>query len=187
KRFLRSNVVGLALLAASVSLISVMQLPPQFTTGPPQYHPRIIGPTKTLWGRISEMRNASIADNQASHSLIDASVTFSSMADEVESLPRAAEIGFFAPFPNLWFKPGLATGRVGRVLAGGEMLGTWLLYLGVFLEFLTALRARPFHRHLDLGLTFLTATIGIVSLGMVVTSVGILYRLRFAFWLLLAT
>lgn len=117
--------------------------------------------------------------NRASSSNIDTDVEFSSAADIALYLPRAAVIGFFAPFPNMWLAPVDAAGRARRMLAGAETL---LMYL---IEVLMIFGLWSGRRHLPSWLLFFTAAIGAAALGMVVANIGTLYRLRYAFWILL--
>ena len=52
---------------------------------------------------------------------------FGNRSDVLGDLPRAALIGLFAPFPNMWFAQGLLVGKTGRLLSGAEMLLTYVL------------------------------------------------------------
>ncbi len=62
---------------------------------------------------------------------IDTSVRFHSVSDIVRYLPRASEIGLFAPFPYFWFQKAKISGRISRLIVGGEMLILYLLYAGI--------------------------------------------------------
>lgn len=112
-------------------------------------------------------------------SLIDAGVQFRSNADIVRYLPRAIEIGFFAPFPNMWWTAGKQVGTSGRILAGVEMLVTYLLeclaLIGVWIK----------RKVLAVWLLSFLILIGIIALGLIVVNIGSLYRLRYPFWILL--
>ena len=118
-------------------------------------------------------------ENRASSSNIDIDVEFASIVDVGLYLPRAAVIGFFAPFPNMWFAPVDGAGRVRRMLAALETLSMYLI------EVLMIFGLWSGRRHLPVWLLFLTAAIGVVALGMVVANIGTLYRMRYAFWILL--
>lgn len=126
-----------------------------------------------------------IADRRAGSRLatarasdIDSHVRFSGAGDIARFLPRAAVIGFFAPFPKMWFETGNA-GRAARLLSGVEMLAMYFLYPVVGL---TVWRGRKDAR---VWLLFLAATIGMLALGLVVVNAGALFRLRYLFWMLL--
>jgi len=116
------------------------------------------------------------ATSQASN--IDGEVRFHGLGDIVRYLPRAAVIGFFAPFPKMWVEPG-SFGRAGRILSGLETLAMYLLYVPVGF---CVWREK---RNSRMWLLFLVATAGIVGLGLVVVNAGALYRLRYAFWMML--
>jgi 4-amino-4-deoxy-L-arabinose transferase-like glycosyltransferase len=109
---------------------------------------------------------------------VDADVRFGGVTDIVKYIPRAAVIGFFAPFPNMWVRAG-NFGFAVRLLSGLETLVMYFLYLaaafGVWQE----------RRNAKMWLLFLVATIGIVALGLVVVNAGALYRIRYVFWMML--
>ena len=110
-------------------------------------------------------------------SSLDSDVQFDNAADIVRYLPRAAVIGFFAPFPRMWFESG-TNGRSGRLLAGAETLVMYLLYLPAVVCVWSE------RRKLAVWLMFLVTTIGLIALGLVVVNAGALYRLRYVFWIL---
>lgn len=113
----------------------------------------------------------------AQTSNIDAGVAFNNASDVVRFLPRAAVIGFFAPFPRMWFESG-TMGPVGRVVSGLETFLMYLLYIPAAVCIWTE------RRKLTMWLIFLTATLGIIALGLVVVNAGALFRLRYIFWML---
>lgn len=114
--------------------------------------------------------------SQASN--IDPHVRFNGFADIVRFLPRAAVIGFFAPFPRMWIETG-KFGRIGRLLSGVETLVMYFLYVAV------AFCLWQERRNLRMWFLFLVATIGIMGLGVVVVNAGALYRIRYVFWMML--
>ena len=109
---------------------------------------------------------------------IDPEVQFSSTGDIVRFIPRALVIGFFAPFPKMWVEAG-SFGFATRVLSGLETLVMYVLYVAVGLN---VWRER---RNLKMWLLFLVATTGMLALGLVVVNAGALFRLRYAFWILM--
>jgi hypothetical protein len=129
--------------------------------------------------RVSILRDRFIGAYSDAGSNIDTNVRFYSTGDIMLYLPRAAIIGFFAPFPKMWFAAGSQNGRTGRILGGLE---TGVLYL-IELMALVGLwhqRRQPWAWWLLLvSLTSMTA------LGLVVTNVGALYRFRYVFVMLL--
>lgn len=114
---------------------------------------------------------------KAQASNIDSHVQFNNGWDVVKYLPRAAAIGFFAPFPRMWFESGTG-GRVGRLVSGTETLAMYLLYIPALV---CVWKER---RNLSVWLMFLLTTIGVTALGLVVANAGALYRLRFVFWMM---
>lgn len=127
---------------------------------------------------IVHARNGFIGTYPNAGSNIDTEVRFSSFTDIVAYLPRAALIGFLAPFPTDWFKKGNTVGRAGRILAGIEMIGWYFLIIG-FLYFLitgpVAFQARLWLSVYCVGLVLLTS--------LVVTNLGALFRMRFVYFL----
>jgi hypothetical protein len=113
----------------------------------------------------------------ARESDIDADVRFTGVGDMLKFVPRASVIGFFAPFPRMWFQSG-SLGLASRLLSGAETLAMYFLYLAAFVSLW---RER---RRLELWLLFLIATSGTIALGLVVVNAGALYRLRYIFWIL---
>lgn len=113
------------------------------------------------------------------NSNIDADVRLESWGEIVRYLPRATQIGLFAPFPNMWLGTGAHVGRAGRALSGFETL---LIY------FLISFSAWSlWHRRNQLAIWFLLtiATLSVSVLGLVAANVGALYRMRYPFWILL--
>jgi len=110
---------------------------------------------------------------------LDAGVELNDGGDIILYLPRAAFIGFFAPFPGVWFTRGAQVGLAGRMLGGAEMLATYLIQLLA----LAGLWAR--REQLAVWLLSFVSAAGIVALGLVMPNVGTLYRLRYVFWMLL--
>lgn len=138
-------------------------------------------PPEGVWTRvISQIRDRRAGfrffTSQASN--IDPQVTFNGVGDIVRFLPRAAVIGFFAPFPKMWIETG-KFGRTGRLLSGFETLLMYLLYVAA------AFCLWQERRNLRMWFLFLVATIGIVGLGVVVVNAGALYRIRYVFWMML--
>ena len=111
--------------------------------------------------------------------VIDSDVRLRGRADVVRYLPRAAVIGFFAPFPNMWLTSGKEVRRGGRFLSGVEMMLTYVLEA---LALAGLWRAR---KQLEAWLLFAIVVIGVVALGLVVNNLGALYRLRYSFWILI--
>jgi len=112
-------------------------------------------------------------------SVIDPEVRLERRADIIRYLPRAAVIGFFAPFPNMWLNSGTEVGISGRILSGLETLVTYAIECFALAGLW---RAR---RELAAWLLFTILAIGVIALGLVVNNIGALYRLRYSFWILI--
>jgi len=112
-------------------------------------------------------------------SLIDTGIEIRNLGDIIRFIPRALEVGFFAPFPNMWFGAGRQVGSSGRWLAGIETLLTYVIEC---LALFGLWRARR-----ELSAWFLVVFIGtgILALGLAVNNVGALYRFRYPFWILM--
>nr|MBA2734550.1 hypothetical protein [Acidobacteriota bacterium] len=104
---------------------------------------------------------------------------FTSKADIVRYLPRAAVIGLFSPFPNMWFVEGVQVGLKGRIFCGLE---TGVMYL---LEILAVLGVWFRRQQLTTWLLLLIISAGVTALGLVVGNIAALYRMRYVFWILM--
>jgi hypothetical protein len=142
-----------------------------------------VAPPRPPWwhvaARVGRIRERFVQSYPDFSSNLDTDTRIISTWDLAKYLPRATEIGLFAPFPNMWFANGGVVGSMGRKLSGLEML---LLYPLECLAFLAVWRNR---RNVLVWLLFLIAMMGIVAMGLVVINVGTLYRLRYLFLILL--
>jgi hypothetical protein len=112
-------------------------------------------------------------------SKIDTGVKLNSGAAIIRHLPRAMMVGFFAPFPNMWWQTGKQVGANGRLISGFETLLTYML------ECLALIGLWRGRRNLSAWFLFGFVALGIIALGLVVGNVGALYRLRYPFWTLM--
>lgn len=137
----------------------------------------------TLWDRIAERREGFVKRKQdqdyKAGSDIDGDVNIRGKSELISYFPRAAAIGLFAPFPNMWFGRGVAVGRGGRIISGIEMLLTYLI------EALALYALWKNWRQLSAWLLIFSTILAVTALGLVVANVGSLYRLRYPFWILL--
>jgi hypothetical protein len=104
---------------------------------------------------------------------------FTSTADMIRYLPRAVLVGFLAPFPNMWLAPGKQVGLSGRVLSGAESILTYLI------ECLAVIGLWNRRKNLSAWFLLLAASVGVVAVGLVVSNIGAMYRLRYPFWILI--
>lgn len=142
---------------------------------------RRLPPGSSLPARISYLRRAFVMAYPLAGSNIDSDVEFKSAPEIILYLPRAAEIGFFAPFPKMWLVPGMQVGLIGRLWSGFETL---LMY-GI--ELLAVACLCSYRRHPGAWLLFIYASVGMLALGLVVANVAALYRMRYAFCMLFVT
>jgi 4-amino-4-deoxy-L-arabinose transferase-like glycosyltransferase len=185
--FLVGNVILVLLMASAILLVPTRIESTTRPFGKPisplvalpsASHP---APTLGLWSRLTteiRARRAGFHVYSAQGSNIDSEVTLNSPADVLRYLPRAAVIGFCAPFPKMWVQAS-ANGRAGRIISGVETLAMYLLYLPA------AVCLWRERRRLAVWLIFCVTTVGMVALGLVVVNAGALYRVRYVFWILI--
>jgi hypothetical protein len=169
KRFMGGNLAGAALL-----LIAVVSIPRMGETSELQAQPGA-----PLPARITQLRRSFVTSYPGAGSNVDTDVEFSSSGDIIRYLPRAAIVGFFSPFPNMWFVAGLQAGLIGRVVSGLETL---MMYV---IELLAVWGLWRRKGNLPAWLLLLAAGAGVTALGLVVVNVAALYRMRYAFWVLI--
>ena len=129
--------------------------------------------------RVGILRHKFIIQYPMAGSNIDTDIELTALREVVSYLPRALEIGLFAPFPNMWFKVGAQVGWQGRLLSGIETL--WMYVMTA----LALVSIWVNWRHLSVWLVLAIILLGCTALGYVVVNIGTLYRMRYAFWILL--
>lgn len=144
---------------------------------------RWFNPLSRIAARVGTVRQRFISEYPDAASNLDTDVELNSEADLIRYLPRAAVVGFFAPFPNAWLEKGSQVGSAGRLLSGLETLAMYVIEGLAIVGLLNANCAG--RRRFSLWLLGLIAALGILSLGLVVVNIGALYRLRYAFLILL--
>lgn len=129
--------------------------------------------------RISAIRSRFAAAYSESGSLLDPATEFTSVTDLVRYVPRAVEIGMWAPFPSTWFSAGRRVGNAGKFISGCETLAIYLLQL---LALVALIRGR---RQLTLWFLLTVVVCGVTAIAFVVPNAGAIYRFRYLFWMLL--
>jgi hypothetical protein len=137
-----------------------------------------LGLTK-LAQRVGLLRHKFIISYPLAGSNIDTDIELTGLGDVIRYFPRAVEIGLFAPFPNMWFKRGEQVGLQGRLVSGLE---TFCVYIITVLAIVTMVRNR---RNFSVWLLFFIVLSGCTALGYVVVNISTVYRMRYAFWILL--
>ena len=128
----------------------------------------------TSW-RILELRSGFVSmDNFiTTGSSIDPVLNFYGFEDAIAYLPRALQVSFLSPFPIHWIEEGMATGRIGRLLSGLEMLVWYVVIIGFVYEVITSsFRINP------LIPVLILSTFVIILLGYAVPNMGAIYRMR---------
>lgn len=138
-----------------------------------------IAPGNKFARRISSMRSRFAGSYSESGSLLDADEEFSQVSDLMRYLPRALEIGMWAPFPSMWVAAGKRVGNVGKIVSGLETFAVYILQLLA----VWALVRDP--RSLTLWFVVIVFVCGVTALGFVIPNVGAIYRFRYVFWILL--
>jgi 4-amino-4-deoxy-L-arabinose transferase-like glycosyltransferase len=179
RKLLTGNLAGLVLLVAmttfALPIQSIIQREFSVSLGSPARDPEL-----ALWARIALRRQGFILSSYGQFgSTIDSEVTFESQSDVIRYIPRAFQIGFFAPFPKMWFSSGYHVGLIGRLVSGFETLLTYAI------ELMACVFVWRNRRLLPVWLLVIAATLGILALGLVVVNVGTLYRMRYSSWVLL--
>ena len=136
-------------------------------------------PWSRFAARIGKLREGFVLEFPDAGSNIDSDVQINNTIDLIRYLPRAAMIGFFAPFPNMWLATANQVSRGGRLLSRVEMLGIYLV------EAFALIGLWSGRRRLSVWFPLLVAVMGMMSLGLVVINIGALYRLRYVFVILL--
>ena len=103
-------------------------------------------------------------------SMIDQDVTPRNIAEVIRYLPRALQVGMFAPFPSSW----LANISITRLVAVGEMLIYYLCVPGILLLLL-------YNRRPAVLLSLYFSCFFLMVQGFTIANLGTLYRVRYGF------
>ena len=129
--------------------------------------------------RVGTLRHRFIYRYGQSGSSVDTDVELNGLGDVVRYLPRAATIGFLAPFPRMWLIPGDYVGLTGRLVAGVEMVSVYFCLVFV------AVTVFYERKRLSVWFQLVVSALGCIALGYVVVNVAALYRMRYAYFILL--
>ncbi len=103
-------------------------------------------------------------------SMVDQDVTPRNVAEVIRYLPRALQVGMFAPFPSSW----LANISITRLVAVGEMLIYYLCVPGILL--LLLYNCKP-----AVLLSLYFSCFFLMVQGFTIANLGTLYRVRYGF------
>lgn len=109
---------------------------------------------------------------------IDTDVQFHSTMDIIMYLPRALQIGLFAPFPNMWFgSVSQDPNTLMRQESGVEMSLAYLFLLGL------PVAIWKLRKNLRMWIVLMYAVGVLLIYTMVTANVGSLYRFRYVYWM----
>ena len=131
--------------------------------------------------RIALAREGFFLTYPDAKSFIDRDVTFRSVGELVRYIPRALQIGLFAPFPPMWFAENVsAAARIMRTISGFEMAISYVLLIGVLL-----LIPLTSGRRLFVAMIAITScALILIIMAMGIPNVGTLNRMRYGFLML---
>ncbi len=129
--------------------------------------------------KVGSLRSRFAASYPEAGSGIDETMEIKDFGDFVAYLPRAFEIGMFAPFPASWLTAGQRTGNVGKLISGMEMIAVYACQALILFTFFLG------KRRLAAGFLLTTALLSVTGLGLIIPNVGAIYRFRYTFWILL--
>jgi hypothetical protein len=133
---------------------------------------------KRVLNSIINVRVGQRAAGLNAGSAIDHDVCFSQPSEVLLYIPRALQVGLFAPFPEVWFASGVSPGAGAmRIVAGGEMLLSYVLLPGIVL--LLLLGGAQQRKRLLLSLSVTLPLICLLATA--VPNVGTLYRMRYGY------
>jgi hypothetical protein len=129
----------------------------------------------------AQMREGYVLGYPDAKSFIDPSHRASNSGDVITYLPRAFQIGLFAPFPNEWFSDKSSEqGGFYRSLVRIETVITYLMLAG--LPFAIIL----LHRSIQFWIIVIFSGVFLTIYGYVTPNLGALYRMRYVFLMALA-
>src|SRR5947209_2181156 len=186
QRLLAGNMIGVALLLAIAlfmpRLVPAYRQTTESLTFKNAQPTKLEGQRASVWSqipiRITLLRHNFIAAYPQAGSNIDTEVELVGIKDIIRYFPRAVLIGLMSPFPNMWFVAGANVGLKGGILSGAEAL---IMYLFIALAALTVWRRRA---QLSVWMLSVIILVGATALGYVVVNISTLYRMRYAFWML---
>src|SRR3990167_7247198 len=129
--------------------------------------------------RVQVIRDGYCYDKDKVGSAIDCDLSMTNWVEAAAYLPRAMEIAFLSPFPNMWLaKANQPGGSQMRLVAGME---TTLAYFTFSLALILLISRRvTFSLPMILAITYLLMPLLIETY--VNPEIGTLYRMRYIFW-----
>ena len=112
--------------------------------------------------------------------MIDTNVRFYSVSDLINYSPRAIQIGYLAPFPDMWTGQGRNPGsEIMKPISGIEMLIAYVAFMAGFVALI--IKRKSEYIVIILSVLLASAVIVVVQ-STAVPNIGTLYRMRLAPW-----
>ena len=133
---------------------------------------------------IAKIRDGYIEANEkkSTTSAIDLDINFKNSAEIFLYIPRALQISFFSPFPNMWFEKGVTKSRtMMRKVSMFEMLLAYISYLFFPLIF------KYWLNRAELWIALFYSSSVMTLYAIAVPNIGTIYRFRYAYLMILIT
>ena len=134
----------------------------------------------TYPARFDRVRQNFINGYPNAGSMIDANVRFYSVLDVLNYIPRAIQIGYLAPFPDMWIAQGVNPGSgIMRKISGIEMLVAYAAFIVGFIGLIIKYNNENI---IIIAAVLLTGAVILLVQSIAIPNVGTLYRMRLAPW-----
>tara|TARA_B100000029_G_scaffold451293_1_gene475796 strand:- start:76 stop:891 length:816 start_codon:yes stop_codon:yes gene_type:complete len=134
--------------------------------------------------KVAKIREGYILVNlqKETKSAIDLDINFKNSTEIFLYVPRALQISFFSPFPDMWFQKGVTKTRaVMRKVSMFEMLLAYISYIFFPLIF------KYWINRAEMWIALFYSSSVISLYATVVPNIGTLYRFRYAYLMILIT
>ena len=134
----------------------------------------------TYPARFDRVRQNFINGYPNAGSMIDTNVRFYSVLDVLNYIPRAIQIGYLAPFPDMWIAQGVNPGSgIMRKISGIEMLVAYAAFIAGFIGLIIKYNNENI---IIIAAVLLTGAVILLVQSIAIPNVGTLYRMRLAPW-----
>ncbi len=134
----------------------------------------------TYPARFDRVRQNFINGYPNAGSMIDTNVRFYSVLDVLNYIPRAIQIGYLAPFPDMWIAQGVNPGSgIMRKISGIEMLVAYAAFIVGFIGLIIKYNNENI---IIIAAVLLTGAVILLVQSIAIPNVGTLYRMRLAPW-----
>ena len=130
--------------------------------------------------RFDRVRRNFINGYPNAASMIDINVRFYSLSDLISYTPRAIQIGYLAPFPDMWTAQGRNPGSgIMRKISSIEML---IAYVAFMAGFVGLIIQRKSEYIVIITAVLLVSAVIVIVQSVAIPNIGTLYRMRLAPW-----